>query len=84
MSSEAPVVFNGWTRRRGYSGKHGTDRGARRFDGDAAAVALALIAIANLANLTLADIMFRRVDFAIRAALGGSRSQIAAPEIGRA
>ena len=38
-----------------------------------AVAVLALIAIANLANLTLADVTFRRVDFALRAALGGSR-----------
>lgn len=47
----------------------------------AAVVGLALLAIANLANLTLADVMFRRSDFAVRAALGASRREIAAPEI---
>ena len=36
----------------------------------AAVIGLALLAIANLANLTLADVMFRRSDFAVRAALG--------------
>ena len=47
----------------------------------AAVAALGLIAIANLANLTLADVMFRRSDFAIRAALGASRGALAATEI---
>ena len=47
----------------------------------AAIAGLALLAIANLANLTLADVMFRRSDFAVRAALGASRVDIAAPEV---
>ena len=47
----------------------------------AAVAALGLIAIANLANLTLADVMFRRGDFAVRAALGASRRHLAAGEI---
>lgn len=47
----------------------------------AAVAALALIAIGNLANLTLADVMFRRSDFALRAVLGASRLQLAGPEI---
>ena len=47
----------------------------------AAVTALALIAIANLANLTLADVMYRRTDFAVRAALGASRRELAGSEI---
>lgn len=49
-----------------------------------AVIGLALLAIANLANLTLADVMFRRGDFAVRAALGASRAKIAAPEMTQA
>jgi putative ABC transport system permease protein len=45
---------------------------------------LALIAAANLANLTIADVIFRQGEFAVRAALGGSRRAIVAPEIGQA
>lgn len=47
----------------------------------AAIVGLSLLAIANLANLTLADVMFRRGDFALRVALGASRMEIATPEL---
>jgi putative ABC transport system permease protein len=44
-------------------------------------LALILIATGNLANLTLADVMSRRSEFALRAALGASRRRLAAPEI---
>jgi putative ABC transport system permease protein len=47
----------------------------------AAVLGLALIAIANLTNLTLADVVSRRSDFALRAALGGSRLDLASTEI---
>jgi predicted permease len=50
----------------------------------AAVAALGLIAIANLANLTLADVMYRRADFAVKAALGASRAELAAGEIAQA
>lgn len=50
----------------------------------AAVAALGLIAIANLANLTLADVMYRRADFAVKAALGASRMALAAEEVAQA
>jgi putative ABC transport system permease protein len=82
MRSEAPSVLNGWTigLRDLRDARFGSRRPATLMLLTAVAV-LALIAIANLANLTLADVTFRRGDFALRAALGGSRSQIAAPEV---
>lgn len=46
-----------------------------------AVAALALVAIANLTNLTLADVLLRRREFAMRAALGGSRLDLVVPEI---
>ena len=50
----------------------------------AAVAALGLIAVANLANLTLADVMYRRADFAVKAALGASRRALASGEIAQA
>ena len=50
----------------------------------AAVAALGLIAIANLANLTLADVIYRRADFAVKAALGASRAELAAGETAQA
>jgi putative ABC transport system permease protein len=50
----------------------------------AAVAALGLIAIANLANLTLADVMYRRADFAVKAALGASRTALASTEMTQA
>ena len=47
----------------------------------AAVAALSLIAIANLANLTLADILHRRNELAIRSALGASRRRLLWPEV---
>ncbi len=46
-----------------------------------AVLGLAVVAVSNLANLSLADIAFRRKDFAVREALGGSRLAIAEPEL---
>jgi putative ABC transport system permease protein len=82
MRGEAPALLKGWTA--GVVDLREAQYGSRRPAMQmliAAVAALALIAIANLANLTLVDVLFRRADFAIRAALGASRRQLAAPEI---
>ena len=82
MKAEVPALLNGWTA--SAVDLRDAEFGSRRpaiLMLLAAVIALAFIAIANLANLTLADVMFRRGDFAIRAALGGSRVDLAAPEI---
>ena len=85
MRPEAPALLKGWTL--GLRDLRDAQFGSRRpaiLLLLVAVAALTLIAIGNLANLTLADVMFRRVDFAVRAALGGSRRQIAIPEIAQA
>jgi predicted permease len=85
MRPEAPALLKGWTM--GLRDLRDAQFGSRRPATLMLLVtvaALALIAIGNLANLTLADVMFRRLDFAVRAALGGSRRQIAIPEIAQA
>ena len=46
-----------------------------------AVFALALVAAANLANLTLADVLHRRPQLAIRSALGATRADMIRPEI---
>jgi putative ABC transport system permease protein len=46
-----------------------------------AVFALALVAAANLANLTLADVLHRRPQLAIRSALGATRADMVRPEI---
>ena len=79
---ESPQILKGWT-------IHVKDLREAQYGSQRPAIlmllvavaGLALIATANLANLTLADVMFRRGDFAVRAALGASRSEIVAPEI---
>jgi predicted permease len=85
VRAEAPALLNGWTI--GLRDLRDAQFGSRRpaiLMLLTAVAALALIAIGNLANLTLTDVMFRHGDFALRAALGGSRRQIAAPEITQA
>lgn len=82
LAAESPAGMKGWTAglkdmREAFYGQQGPSVLMLL----AAVVALGLIAIANLANLTLADVMFRRGDFAVRAALGASRRRLAAGEI---
>ncbi|MEO6237276.1 MAG: ADOP family duplicated permease [Vicinamibacterales bacterium] len=82
LKAELPAVRTGWTARA--IDLREAQYGARRpaiLMLLAAVAALGLIAIANLANLTLADVMFRRSDFAVRAALGASRCELVAGEI---
>jgi putative ABC transport system permease protein len=82
LERETPAILKGWTS--GAIDLRQAQFGSRRpavLMLLVAVAALGLIAIANLANLTLADVMFRRSDFAIRAALGASRGALAATEI---
>ena len=82
LKSELPAVRTGWTA--GAVDLRQAQFGARRpaiLMLLAAVAALVLIAIANLANLTLADVMYRRSDFAVRAALGASRRELAGSEV---
>jgi putative ABC transport system permease protein len=82
MRKEAPALLKGWNV--GVADLRDWQYGSRRTAIVlllAAVAAFALIAIANLANLTLADVVFRRRDFAVQAALGGSRLDLAAPEV---
>jgi putative ABC transport system permease protein len=82
IAKEVPEAFKGWTL--GAIDLRDAEYGARR---PAVLLLLAivsgltLIAIANLTNLTLADILGRRTDFAVRAALGGSRTDLAAADV---
>lgn len=46
-----------------------------------AVLALSLIAAANLGNLTLADVLERRGELAVRAALGATRADLVWPEL---
>ena len=47
----------------------------------AGVMALAIVAAANLANLTLTDVLQRRPQLAVRAALGATRADLVRPEI---
>jgi putative ABC transport system permease protein len=82
LRQETPSILKGWTT--GAVDLRQAQFGSRRPAVLMLLVAVAvlgLIAIANLANLTLADVLFRRGDFAVRAALGASRGTLAATEI---
>jgi len=82
VATEAPAAYNGWGM--GAIDLREAEYGARRptiLMLLAAVLGLALIAVANLTNLTLTDVISRRGDFALRAALGGGRRDLAAPEI---
>jgi len=82
IAQEVPEAYRGWTL--GATSLRDAQYGSRRptiLMLLAAVGSLALIAIANLANLTLADVLYRSRDFSVRAALGGSRLDLAGPEI---
>ena len=82
LIEENPALLKGWSA--GARGMREAQFGAQApavLMLLAAVTALGLIAIANLANLTLADVMYRRADFAVKAALGASRLDLAASEI---
>ena len=82
LTAENPTLLKGWS-------AGAKDMREAQFGAQGPAVlmlltavaALGLIAIANLANLTLADVMYRRADFAVKAALGASRLGLASSEI---
>src|SRR5262249_17926164 len=83
-AKEVPEAYNGW--KMGAIDLRDAQYGSRRptiLMLLAAVLGLALIAISNLTNLTLADVMSRKGDFAVRAALGGSRLDLASTEIAR-
>jgi len=85
LKEEQPVLLKGWSAgmkklREAQFGQ----QGPAVLMLLAAVTALGLIAVANLANLTLADVMFRRGDFAVRAALGASRVDVGAEELTQA
>jgi putative ABC transport system permease protein len=85
IAKQVPEAFNGWTL--GAVDLQAAEFGSRRpavLMLLAAVAGLTLIAIANLANLTLADVLGRRGDFAVRAALGASRRDLAAADIAQA
>jgi putative ABC transport system permease protein len=85
LIAENPSLLKGWSA--GVKDMRDAQFGAQRpalLMLLAAVTALGLIAIANLANLTLADVMYRRADFAVKAALGASRLDLAAGEIAQA
>jgi putative ABC transport system permease protein len=85
LTAEMPAALKGWT-----AGLRDLREAQFGPQGRAvlmllvAVTALGLIAVANLANLTLADVLFRRADFALRAALGASRMRLASIELAQA
>jgi putative ABC transport system permease protein len=82
VAREVPEAFNGWTL--GALDLREAQYGSRRSGVLlllAVVAGLTLLSIANLANLTLADVLGRRMDYAIRAALGASRRDLVAADL---
>jgi len=75
--AEAPKAYSGWTTRAMTlrDAQFGQQRPALWML-LAAVMTLALLACANLSNLTLAQIVARRSDLALRAAIGGRRADL--------
>ena len=82
VRQESPDTLNGWTiaARSLRSAQFGEQHTALKLL-LAAVMALSLVAAANLGNLTLADVLQRRGELAVRAALGATRLDLVWPEL---
>jgi putative ABC transport system permease protein len=82
VREESPGTLNGWSIRVRTlrSAQFGSQRPAIVLL-LVAVFALSLIATANLGNLTLADVLQRRGELAVRSALGATRSHLLWPEL---